>query len=114
MSIIFRHPTTNQIILYCKGADSSILNNLVEDDGMICIYDFNITVRRYILYLEIFLSQFSDIEILLKTKQHLSLYSATYGLRTLCMAYRIIDESEYETWLKGHNLAENSLINQEK
>ncbi|CAD5113388.1 DgyrCDS2561 [Dimorphilus gyrociliatus] len=41
-------------------------------------------------------------------------FGATYGLRTLCMAYRIIDDSEYENWLQGHLLAENSQSEQDK
>jgi len=31
MSVIVRDPRTDQIVLYCKGADSAILNQLREE-----------------------------------------------------------------------------------
>lgn len=88
MSIIVRHPQTLQKILYCKGADSAILDNLSRD------VDEQTKMRVF------------------RTQQHLNTYSKR-GLRVLCMAKRVLSDSEYETWVAGHNVAENSLAGRE-
>jgi phospholipid-transporting ATPase len=67
MSTIFRCPD-GRIRLYCKGADTVILERLRQGTP--------------------------NIE---RTLQHLEEY-ATDGLRTLCLAYREIPESEYREW----------------
>ncbi|MPC29979.1 putative phospholipid-transporting ATPase VA [Portunus trituberculatus] len=89
MSIIVRHPHTYQKILYCKGADSAILDNLSRD------VDEQTKLRVF------------------RTQQHLNTYSKL-GLRVLCMAKRVLSDSEYESWAAGHSVAENSLGGRER
>lgn len=67
MSTIFRCPD-GKIKLYCKGADTVILERLAPDNPIVDT-----------------------------TLQHLEDY-ATEGLRTLCLAMREIPESEYQQW----------------
>ena len=71
-SVIIRHPETNEIVLYCKGSDDLILKRLSPDSQYV-----NETIQH--------LKEFSD-----------------NGLRTLCCAYKIIDESFFQTWLKDY------------
>jgi phospholipid-transporting ATPase len=65
MSVIVRTPR-NEIKLYCKGADSVIMERLGSND-----------------------------ENAQLTSEHLESF-ATEGLRTLCLAYRILTTEEYE------------------
>lgn len=74
MSAIIRMPD-NQIKLFCKGADTVILERL----GDVCTYQE-------------------------ATLQHLEDY-ATEGLRTLCIAARDISEQEYTQWSQMHATA---------
>ena len=46
------------------------------------------------------------------TQRHLTEY-ARQGLRTLCMAKRIIPRKEYQVWLAQHTEAENAMENRE-
>lgn len=88
MSIIVRHPETQEKILYCKGADSAILDNLtraVDDKTKLRIF---------------------------RTQQQLNNYSKK-GLRVLCMAKRVLSDTEYEDWAIKHKDAENALSNRE-
>ncbi|VDD79951.1 unnamed protein product [Mesocestoides corti] len=80
MSIIIRHPETDQIVLYCKGADSVILSRLDPHNGQ----HFKVS-----------------------TEERLRDYSRS-GLRTLVMAKRVISESEYERWSSAWMLAEGN------
>ncbi|GAM24475.1 hypothetical protein SAMD00019534_076500 [Acytostelium subglobosum LB1] len=70
MSVIVRDPLTQEIVLYCKGADSSILPHVIETQ---------------------------DKEVLRLSEESLKRFSCT-GLRTLCIAKKIIPEAEYEQW----------------
>nr|CAI5857343.1 unnamed protein product [Callosobruchus analis] len=90
MSIIVRHPNTKQIILYCKGADSSMLPQLtpVEDDS-------------------------EQKLIISKTQQHLNQY-AREGLRVLLMAKRVLTQHQYDEWYRRHREAELSVENLER
>jgi phospholipid-translocating ATPase len=65
MSVIVRTPK-NEIKLYCKGADSVIMERLASDD------------------------QYAQL-----TSEHLGNF-ASDGLRTLCLGYRILTNEEYE------------------
>ncbi|XP_054163939.1 phospholipid-transporting ATPase VD-like [Oppia nitens] len=89
MSIILKHPKTNEIILFCKGSDSAILESLAktDDQEMTTIID--------------------------TTKRQLDYYSKQ-GLRTLCMSKRILSEEEYNKWNENHKKAEQSLKNSEE
>lgn len=78
---------TDKYIIF-TGADSAILDNLSRD------VDEQTKLRVF------------------RTQQHLNTYSKL-GLRVLCMAKRVLSDSEYETWVTGHNAAENSLAGRE-
>ena len=67
MSAIYRCPD-GKIRIYCKGADTVILERLAKDNPIVDV-----------------------------TLQHLEDY-ATEGLRTLCLAMREIPEAEYQEW----------------
>eukprot|EP00301_Raphidiophrys_heterophryoidea_P001762 c10838_g1_i1.p1 GENE.c10838_g1_i1~~c10838_g1_i1.p1 ORF type:complete len:560 (-),score=136.42 c10838_g1_i1:187-1866(-) len=76
MSVIVRDPITNKAVIYCKGADSAILDRLVQTDP----------ARANI-------------------SQHLAEF-AVAGLRTLCLAYAELKPAEYEAWRKVWTAAE--------
>jgi phospholipid-transporting ATPase len=67
MSTIFRCPD-GKIRIYCKGADTVILERLAQDNPVVDV-----------------------------TLQHLEDY-ATEGLRTLCLAMREVPDQEYREW----------------
>ncbi|ORX47116.1 phospholipid-translocating P-type ATPase [Piromyces finnis] len=75
MSVIFRAPD-NQIIVFCKGADSVIFERLAEGQD-----------------------QIKEI-----TLGHLQGF-ASEGLRTLCLGYRVLDEEEFKSWHKRYKEA---------
>ena len=78
-SIIIRSPDTGKITLYCKGADDCIMSRLAGDD------------------------QLREV-----TTQHLKDFAAD-GLRTLCIAYREIDEAYFDDWKERYNQANCSI-----
>ncbi|XP_043283493.1 phospholipid-transporting ATPase VD isoform X2 [Venturia canescens] len=87
MSIIVRHPNTGEIILYCKGADSTILSSLgTSDEETTCVS---------------------------KIRQQLNSYGRE-GLRTLAMAKRSLSNNEYDAWKLRHAEAELSTENRER
>lgn len=79
MSTIFRCPD-GKVRLYCKGADTVIMERLH-------------TVGDEIAEL---------------TLRHLEEY-AVEGLRTLCLAYREVDETEFQEWLQVFNTAQTTV-----
>eukprot|EP00108_Taenia_solium_P007625 TsM_001104100 transcript=TsM_001104100 gene=TsM_001104100 len=86
MSIIIRHPDTDQIVLYCKGADSVILPLLDPHKGQ--------TFRS-------------------STEERLKDYSRS-GLRTLVMAKRVLLESEYQRWAAAWSATEQDYLRSEE
>jgi phospholipid-translocating P-type ATPase (flippase) len=74
-SVIIRHPESGDLVLYCKGADDLIYERLSSD------------------------SPYRDI-----TARHLREF-AMDGLRTLCCAYRVIDERTFMDWYVRYNEA---------
>ncbi|XP_015337566.1 phospholipid-transporting ATPase VD isoform X2 [Marmota marmota marmota] len=95
MSVVVRHPLSNQVVVYTKGADSVIMELLsaASPDG-------------------------ADVEkqqtiIREKTQKHLDDY-AKRGLRTLCIAKKVMSDTEYAEWLRNHFLAETSIDNREE
>ncbi|KAM5180059.1 phospholipid-transporting ATPase VA [Mantella aurantiaca] len=94
MSVVVRHPLTDEIVVYTKGADSVVLD-LVQS----CPKD--ISVGKY------------QRRIQAKTQNYLNCY-AVDGLRTLCIAKRVLSKDEYSCWLKFHLQAESSLENREE
>ncbi|XP_046566596.1 phospholipid-transporting ATPase VD-like [Haliotis rubra] len=91
MSVIIKHPETEEITLYVKGADSSILSVLDRKFRM------NDTEEK---------------AVRVKTEEHITDY-AMKGLRTLCMAKRTLSQEVYKDWLKMHQEAESSLEDRE-
>lgn len=83
MSVVVREMGNNRLTLYSKGADSTIYRNLHchKDGGT------------------------SAVEAI--TEQHLSMYSKL-GLRTLCLAKKVITMEEYQDWLQSYKLAQLS------
>lgn len=80
MSAIIRGPDGN-IKLYCKGADTVILERLAENNPF---------VENTLIHLEDFASE---------------------GLRTLCIAMREIPEEEYARWSQIYDKAATTLVN---
>ncbi|XP_027691863.1 probable phospholipid-transporting ATPase VD [Vombatus ursinus] len=95
MSVVVRHPLSNQVVVYTKGADSVIMEllSLASSDGE--------TVEK------------QQKIIREKTQRHLDDY-ARKGLRTLCIAKKVMSDTEYAEWLKNHFLAETSIDNREQ
>lgn len=86
MSILVRHPITNEIVLYSKGADTAILSSLTPQD------ENSITT--------------------IKNRQYLQSY-ARQGLRTLVVAKKSLTAQEYDNWRQMHSEAELAMENRE-
>ncbi|CAL5048322.1 unnamed protein product [Urochloa decumbens] len=69
MTVILKDEEEDQIILFCKGADSIIFDRLAKNGRM---YEVD-------------------------TTRHLNDYGEA-GLRTLALSYRVLEESEYSSW----------------
>ncbi|XP_074309802.1 phospholipid-transporting ATPase 3-like [Silene latifolia] len=83
-SVICRYPD-GRLVLYCKGADNVIYERLGEGgDGLKNA-----------------------------TREHLEEFGSS-GLRTLCLAYRNLNEDMYETWNEKFIQAKSSLRDREK
>jgi phospholipid-translocating ATPase len=85
MSAIVRMPD-GRIVLFCKGADSVIYARLKRGE---------------------------QPELRKETAAHLEMF-AREGLRTLCIAERVLDEKDYLAWRKDHDKAARSLDNREE
>ncbi|XP_078669323.1 phospholipid-transporting ATPase VA-like isoform X2 [Branchiostoma floridae x Branchiostoma belcheri] len=83
MSVIVKYPEKSEMVLYCKGADEAIFSQL----------DANAE---------------GDQEKQLTVEGHLLNYSQE-GLRTLCMARKVMTEAEYLTWQKEYTKAAQHL-----
>ncbi|XP_010620552.1 probable phospholipid-transporting ATPase VB isoform X2 [Fukomys damarensis] len=96
MSVVVRHPLTQEIIIYTKGADSVIMD-LLEDPA--CVTDVNMEKKMK--------------RIQARTQKHLDLY-ARDGLRTLCIARKVISEEDFRSWANVRRQAEASLDNRDE
>ncbi|OWK64573.1 putative phospholipid-transporting ATPase VD [Lonchura striata] len=85
MSVVVRHPVSNKVVVYTKGADSVMMD---------------------------LLRTASEEKIKERTQQHLDDY-ARRGLRTLCIAKKVMSDAEYAEWLNHRFLAETSIDNRE-
>ncbi|TGO52916.1 hypothetical protein BELL_1623g00010 [Botrytis elliptica] len=85
MSAIVRMPD-GKIVLFCKGADSVIYSRLRRGE---------------------------QAELRKRTAEHLEMF-AREGLRTLCIAERVLDEEEYYGWRKIHDAAATALEEREE
>uniref|UniRef100_A0A8C0PWH3 Phospholipid-transporting ATPase n=1 Tax=Canis lupus familiaris TaxID=9615 RepID=A0A8C0PWH3_CANLF len=96
MSVVVRHPLTGEIIVYTKGADSVIMD-LLEDPA--CVTDMDVEKKMR--------------KIQVRTQKHLDLY-ARDGLRTLCIAKKVISEDDFQRWASFRYEAEASLENRDE
>lgn len=94
MSVVVRHPLTDQITVYTKGADSVIMDLIKPPDTG------NAKGKR-------------QKKIVFRTQSYLNLYAAD-GLRTLCIAKKILSKEEYACWLQHHLEAETSIQGREQ
>uniref|UniRef100_A0A674BEM4 Phospholipid-transporting ATPase n=1 Tax=Salmo trutta TaxID=8032 RepID=A0A674BEM4_SALTR len=94
MSVVVRHPLTNQVVVYTKGADSVIMDLAESPEGAEQSDGRQGHIRE-------------------QTQKHLDNY-AREGLRTLCIAKKVQTSTEYEIWLKRHAFAETSIENREE
>ncbi|XP_033991200.1 probable phospholipid-transporting ATPase VD isoform X2 [Trematomus bernacchii] len=94
MSVVVRHPLTGQVVVYTKGADSAIMDLTEAPKGA----DEAQEIYRHIRE---------------QTQNHLDSY-AREGLRTLCIAKKVLEEEEYQVWLKGQLRAESSIESREE
>ncbi|XP_069313671.1 phospholipid-transporting ATPase VD [Eulemur rufifrons] len=95
MSVVVRHPLSNQVVVYTKGADSVIMELLsAASPEEASLEKQELTIRE-------------------KTQKHLDDY-ARRGLRTLCVAKKVMSDTEYAEWLRNHFLAETSIDNREE
>ncbi|KAI1335350.1 phospholipid-translocating P-type ATPase [Xylariaceae sp. FL0016] len=85
MSAIVKMPD-GRIILFCKGADSIIYSRLRRGE---------------------------QAELRKTTAEHLEMF-AREGLRTLCIAQRVLSETEYLEWRKEHDKAATALQDREE
>uniref|UniRef100_A0A803XSJ3 Phospholipid-transporting ATPase n=1 Tax=Meleagris gallopavo TaxID=9103 RepID=A0A803XSJ3_MELGA len=95
MSVVVRHPVSDQVVVYTKGADSvmmDLLGTASEDTEN---------------------SEMEQKNIKERTQNHLDDY-ARKGLRTLCIAKKVMSDEEYTEWLNNHFLAETSIDNREE
>ncbi|XP_051504011.1 phospholipid-transporting ATPase VD-like isoform X3 [Myxocyprinus asiaticus] len=89
MSVVVRHPFTGDVVVYTKGADNVIMELADEaEDGI-------------------------SREVMERTQRHLDQY-AREGLRTLCVAKKVLEEQEYKAWLKSHEFVETCIENREE
>ncbi|XP_053318224.1 phospholipid-transporting ATPase VB [Spea bombifrons] len=95
MSVVVRHPITREIIVYTKGADSVIMD-LLDDPAKA-----NITDEKRLRKLQA------------KTQRHLDWY-ARDGLRTLCIAKKVLSEEDFTRWSNFREEAEAAIENREE
>ncbi|XP_069754322.1 phospholipid-transporting ATPase VB [Narcine bancroftii] len=94
MSVIVKHPLTKEIVVYTKGADYVIMDLLQEADKE------NVEEQK------------KQRNIIEKTQKHLDQY-ASNGLRTLCIAKKVLTDAEYEKWASLRHKAETNIDQRE-
>ncbi|ESK92514.1 phospholipid-translocating p-type atpase domain-containing protein [Moniliophthora roreri MCA 2997] len=85
MSVVVRTPD-GKLVLYTKGADSVIYARLAKDH---------------------------DTTLKERTNKDMEAF-ANGGLRTLCIAYRVLDEDEYMVWSRTYDAATNAIENRDE
>ncbi|XP_058494338.1 phospholipid-transporting ATPase VA [Solea solea] len=94
MSVVVRHPLTDQITVYTKGADSVIMDLIKPPNTG------NSKGKR-------------QKKVVYRTQNYLNQYAAD-GLRTLCIAKKILTKEEYACWLQRHLEAETAIQGREE
>ncbi|KAI9247690.1 hypothetical protein BDA99DRAFT_525768 [Phascolomyces articulosus] len=94
MSVIIRSQQDGSIVLLCKGADSVIYERLTKD-----LPDDEAGREQ---------QRVRD-----ETQEHLGVF-ANEGLRTLCIASRMLSENEYEQWAERYKQASSAIRNREE
>uniref|UniRef100_A0A8C6LMS4 Phospholipid-transporting ATPase n=1 Tax=Nothobranchius furzeri TaxID=105023 RepID=A0A8C6LMS4_NOTFU len=93
MSVLVRHPVTRECVLYTKGADYAIMELLgTPYAGNGCG---------------------NQKDVAAVTQHHLDCY-AKEGLRTLCVAKKVVSEDVYRSWLVDRKRAQASMDNREQ
>ncbi|XP_064422995.1 phospholipid-transporting ATPase VB [Latimeria chalumnae] len=95
MSVVVRHPLTKEIIVYSKGADSVVMD-LLEMPDRDCHLDVQKKLQR----------------MRERTQKHLDLY-AREGLRTLCIAKKVLSKEEFNQWSSVRQEAEAAIDNRD-
>ncbi|KAL8211695.1 UNVERIFIED_CONTAM: putative phospholipid-transporting ATPase VB [Gekko kuhli] len=95
MSVVVRHPLTKEIIVYTKGADSVIMD-LLEDPARATM-----TMEKRMR------------KVRVQTQKHLDWY-ARDGLRTLCIAKKVLSEDDFLKWANFRHEAETAIDNREE
>ncbi|XP_076206227.1 phospholipid-transporting ATPase VB isoform X1 [Aptenodytes patagonicus] len=95
MSVVVRHPLTKEIVVYTKGADSVIMD-LLEDSAKA-----DISAKKRMK------------RIKEKTQKHLDYY-ARDGLRTLCIAKKVLNEDDFQKWANFRREAEAAIDNRDE
>uniref|UniRef100_A0A3Q0RBZ5 Phospholipid-transporting ATPase n=1 Tax=Amphilophus citrinellus TaxID=61819 RepID=A0A3Q0RBZ5_AMPCI len=90
MSVLVRHPITKEYVLYTKGADYAIMELLGTPYAGIG----------------------NEKNIAAVTQRHLDCY-AKEGLRTLCIAKKVVSEAVYKHWLVERQRALTAIDNRE-
>jgi phospholipid-translocating ATPase len=93
MSVVVRAPD-GRIVLYCKGADSVIYARLKSE-------------------FESKEEEEEERELREKTSRDMEAF-ANSGLRTLCIAYRYLEEEEYLSWSRVHDAATSAVENRDE
>lgn len=94
MSVVVKHPLTEQITVYTKGADSVIMDLIRPPDTG------NSKGKR-------------QKKTIYRTQNYLNQYAAD-GLRTLCIAKKVLSKEEYACWLQRHLQAETAIQGREE
>ncbi|XP_038625040.1 probable phospholipid-transporting ATPase VD [Tachyglossus aculeatus] len=95
MSVVVRHPLSDHVVVYTKGADSTIM------DLLLSACDAGDGPRQ------------QQKAVREQTQRHLDDY-ARRGLRTLCFAKKVLSDAEYARWLQCHLVAETSIEEREQ
>ncbi|XP_063784830.1 phospholipid-transporting ATPase VB [Pseudophryne corroboree] len=95
MSVVVRHPITREIIVYTKGADSVIMD-LLDDPAKANISDEKKLRKMHA-----------------RTQRHLDWY-ARDGLRTLCIAKKVLSEEDFVRWSNFREEAQAAIDNREE
>uniref|UniRef100_H3CU53 Phospholipid-transporting ATPase n=1 Tax=Tetraodon nigroviridis TaxID=99883 RepID=H3CU53_TETNG len=94
MSVLVEHPITKEYVLYCKGADYAIMELLGTPYA-----------GKHL--------QGNHRNVAADTQHHLDCY-AKDGLRTLCVAKKVVSEAAYKTWAVTRQTALASIDNREQ